>query len=200
MPALPYFEFILPHPRRTYKRVMHSIVGFRAGICYTLSMPNSENQKKTEKQTYPEHLIILPGQNAVLHARTEVWVIVLVVFAAVAFAGARWYGARERERAISETLALVEQEQLRQSEFVSGIIKAIGPDAITLSVSEAGVRDVRVLTPRGVKYYIWSRDDTPKKVEVGRSEIAVGSFVTIESNQPVGEKTQINAKTITRVY
>ena len=124
----------------------------------------------------------------------------LVVFVAVAFAGARWYAARERERAIAETLALAEQEQLRQSAFVSGTVKAVLRDAITLSVSEAGVRDVRVSTPRGAKYYIWSRDNTPKKIEIGRSEITGGSFVTVESDQPIGDKNQINAAEIVKVY
>ena len=164
--------------------------------CYTFCM-----EKPKEKQNYPEHLVIKPTPPLhLIHLNPWAWLIIGGVAVFVGAAGVQWYGRQVRERAVVDTLGRIEQEKVQKESFVSGRVKQIAKDALILVVGDLGGREIRALTPPGTKFYIWGRGNVSKKIQIGRSEIVRNSFVTIKTNEPIGQRNEINAAEVFRIY
>lgn len=101
---------------------------------------------------------------------------------------------REERRIRSELTA---GRVLENAPFLGQVV-AIAPDYITARVRVSGLseRDLAIYAQPGAKFYFHFRDPSRAPSEGARSEIKVGQFIAVESDEPLGEGRAVYAKSI----
>lgn len=121
-----------------------------------------------------------------------------------------WWYAKQKmqvsavQQELNQEIALqlhrvVERRDIKRESFISGRVKAVAADSITLSVVNAPKSEYRVLLNRQTKLYRLSNDTIPKRITLTLNDITTDSVLTVISNEEIGDKNIIQAIEIVKI-
>lgn len=164
-----------------------------------------DQRKENQPSEYPQEKIIFPESHRekqlLFSAKQGIVILVFFLIAgALVFLRASREGIlgtseEEKQTRIRKDL---EEGRIPENAPVLGRVIDIFPDRIIARVRTAGVeeRDVAVYIHPDTKFFIHFRDASRNPAEIDRSEIKKEQFVIIETREPLGENSAVNAQSV----
>ena len=92
-------------------------------------------------------------------------------------------------------LDTIESEKIAHESFLVGQVDSIFPIQSSLNL-KLNTQNIELSVDSQTKIYKFSDEDIPKEIMLKLSDIKVGQFINVLSNEPVGGKAKIYAKEI----
>ena len=92
-------------------------------------------------------------------------------------------------------LATIESEKIARESFLVGQVESVFPIQSSLNL-KLNTQNIELSVDSQTKIYKFSDEDIPKEIMLKLSDIKVGQFINVLSNEPVGGKAKIYAKEI----